>query len=130
MIWKTDWTENDKHARNGDADVSRLFNNYNMLKALLVQFGFPLDFALPDTDGFKTLSFSDFLNAIEGALSQMHVFPNIPWVGAEKSWVPVEAAPTYQDVNRWEQNGKAVDDEAELRTRAIYFSGEIYSGEV
>ena len=130
MIWKTDWTGNDNHAGNGDADVFRLFNNYNMLKSLLTQFGYSLDFALPGTDGFSTLPFADFLNAIEGALIQLHVFPNIPWIGTEKIWVPIDAAPTYQDVNRWEQNGKAVDDEAELRTRAIYFSGEIYSGEV
>ena len=130
MIWKTDWTAADNHARNGETDVSRLLDNYNMLKSLLVQFGYPLYFTLPNTNAFRTLPFADFLNAIEVALRQLHVFPNIPWVGTEKSWVPLETAATYQDVNRWEQNGKTVDDEAELRTRAIYFSGEIYSGEV
>ncbi|MEM5768109.1 MAG: hypothetical protein AAGU32_07455 [Bacillota bacterium] len=120
MNWKTDWGSGDDYAANASADVDRLLSNYDTLKHVLNdKLGFDVSFTLPGTNGRLTLPFADFLNAIETALTRLHVLSVSGWDEKEVTWMPAESGPTYRDVNRWEHNGELLEDTTDRMTHTI-----------
>lgn len=129
LIWKTDWQPGDNYAAQGDTHVTRLFFNYEYLRELLNHdFGFAISFTLPTLSGYATYPFDGFLNNIEDALKQLHVW-GVPWLEGNKTWQPAEPAPTYMDINRWEQNAASIEQAATNAGKVRFYCNDLYTGE-
>jgi len=130
MIWKTDWQPANDYAATGTTEFARLLSNYNELKNTLnAEFGYAINFTTPATDGFRTFPFADVLNATENALNTLHVWTH-EWINKVVTWQAGDVMPTSDDINRWEQNGQAIEAAMPRVTAAWFFMGELYMGEV
>ena len=130
LEWKTNWQSSDNYARNGAADAARLIHNYEYLRNLLnSEYGYAIAFVLPELEGYDLYPFDDVLNAIEGALAALRAWA-VDWLPAPGPWQPAGAAPSYQDINRWEKNGALIEQAAQLAAQRRIYSNEVYSGEV
>ena len=128
MDWKTDWNERDNYARAGVTDWTRLWSNYTTLRDLLnAEFGFDLVFTAPAFDGYKTVPLANMLNATETALETLHVWP-VELIPTSTAWEAGGPAPDHTDINRWEQNGQAIDEQAPKVRAAFRHSGTFNSG--
>jgi hypothetical protein len=125
LHWKTDWKPTDNYARQGVTDFARLWYNYGVLRDdLNAEFAFNVRFTAPVFDGYTTKPREEMPNAVEHALKELHVLP-ILWVEKEVVWTTGGYAPTSDDINRWELNGRELEL-AMRRMRASWF----YSGEL
>ena len=131
MIWKTDWTSEDNYARAGAADLARLLDNYERLKQLInAEYGLIVEFTAPTLNGFATMPFSGLLNSVEDCLQALHVWV-VEWTEKTGQWQTGQSGPSFEDINRWERNGWAIEDAARRIREAWYYMGEeIYMGEV
>jgi len=128
MDWKTDWNERDNYARAGVSDWLRLWTNYTALRDLLnSEFGFNIIFTAPAFDGYKTVPLADMLNDTEAALTALHVWP-VSWISNTTIWQPGKNAPDHQEINRWECNGQAIDEQAPKVQSAFRHCGTFNSG--
>lgn len=124
LTWKVNWRATDDWARDGVRDCARLWFNYESLRdELNADFGFDVAFNVPPLDGYATEAGSGLLNGIEAAMNALRVFL-VPWNDKAALWLPGGAAPTFEDVNRWESNGR----EIEFVMRRVR-SSWVYSGE-
>jgi len=129
MVWKTDWGPGDNYARAGVTDLARLWSNYAAIRDLLnSDFGFSVLFTAPTFDGYKTVPLAAMLNATEAALNAIHVWP-VTWTPSTTVWQAGGPAPGYDDINRWECNGQAMDDQADRTRDARIYCGEAFAGE-
>ena len=127
MQWKTDWNGTDIYS---PADAERLFSNYNELKELLISVaGFVLDFTLPEITGYATIFADDELNEIEAALHQLRVW-DVDWLPPPPPWVAGGNVPSFEDINRWEQNAQTIERIVQLVAVSFFYSGEVFSGEI
>ena len=112
LDWKTDWIASDNYARNGVADVARLTDNYmNLAARIKTKYGLDVGLETVTLIGHATVPFADFLNTIEYNLGRLYWPPQLPKPPAKVTWQSGGAAPTFEDVNRWERNGELLDIE-------------------
>ncbi|GHU90265.1 hypothetical protein FACS1894202_09760 [Clostridia bacterium] len=128
MIWKTDWVPSDNYARNGIADFQRLLSNYEALRQLLIGlYNIDINFSNIVLDGWTTLPFTYSLNAVECNLRALHLLRH-EWTDFSGVWEVGQPLPDYTDINRWERNGKSLDD-ALVRLQSVYLRcGAVVSG--
>jgi hypothetical protein len=129
LTWKINWRATDNWARRGIEDCARLWYNYTTLRdELVADFGFSVAFDVPALTGYETEASAAFLNAIETAMNALRVFP-VPWNDKIVTWLPGARAPNYEDVNRWESNGREIELAMRRARTAWAYSGEMFSGE-
>lgn len=108
MEWKT-WTAQDNYAADGIADTIRLKANIQELAAILnADFGFTVTLAPITVDGYSTIPFADFLQAVEDNSAALQVFADVDYT-APRTWTAGDSI-THDGPNRWEQNGKLIED--------------------
>lgn len=124
MIWKTDWTANNNHARNGSKDIDRLIGNYATLRTQLIEYGHIVPAKEIITNGYYTYAFADLLNAVEYNLAGLDALKLPDWIDKDVTWMPAAAGLTFEDINRWEQNGLMLEDAITHMTAAFLLCGD------
>jgi len=112
LIWKKDWTPLDNYGYvPGEAapPINRLSENYQQIYEWLVKYG---GGAGPGYEplgilGATTIPFAELLNRVENDLEALRAVEVSGWLPG-RIWAAMDPAPTYQDINRWEQNGKTI----------------------
>lgn len=125
MIWKTDWKAQDEYSRQGVNDLMRLQKNYAALATRYQKyFAHEAEHAPVMTDGRRTYAFADLLNTVEQNLARLMAYwQNHPWEGKPAEWVPAGPGPTFEDINRWERNGQAVERALEANRTLLVYPG-------
>ena len=109
-------------------DLQRILNNYESLKnELNTYFGTNIVFIPLILNGYFTLPFNHFLNAIENNIDSTRVF-EIAWSGERKEFIPYGSAPNFEDINRYEENGANLENVINISKTYFLKSGAFYAG--
>lgn len=105
---KTDWalknSDGTYQAFNIDPDYLRITGNIEYLEEFLENLKPAKTFTATEVQTILDTPTAEVFNKIETALTELHAayqYTKIPW--QRKTWVPNQPAPTYDDLNRWEQ---------------------------
>ncbi len=126
LQWRN-WTPADNYAAGGTADLERLLYNLEQLAACLrTDFAMEVTLPLPSLDGYATLPFAHFLQRVEESVQAVGVFALAGWQ-APRVW-QAGAAIAAADPNRWEQNGRLVEQNIERGKTNMLRCGRFSTG--
>ena len=109
-------------------DLQRILNNYESLKnELNTYFGTNIIFISIILNGYFTLPFNHFLNAVENNIDSTRIF-GILWTGDKKSFAPYSSAPDFEDINRYEENGANLENVINISKTYFLKSGAFHAG--
>jgi len=132
LIWKTNWQPLDNYGYvPGEAapPISRLSENYQRIYEWLGKYG---GGALPGyvplgIIGATTIPFAELINQVEKDLDALKAVDVPGWLPG-REWNGMDPAPTYQDINRWERNGKAIVEVLGMIPPGWRYCGTEYTG--
>lgn len=121
---KTDWALKNSDGSYQTFEISpdymRITGNIEYLKELIQIIRPPEQFTVPDEQTILDTPTAEVFNKIETVLTELHQayrYAAIPW--EPKTWMPNQPAPTYDDLNRWEQLIDKLHDQAQVQISAL-----------